>query len=104
VLVAAERSDAALYLTSTRLTLNCHFWGKNLITLWRDKMNAKNLIANEKSEKFFLNIGEQLWYNCFNPRKQKAFPPYVETKKSLASNPKGYFLWKRGLDGKSFVE
>ena len=67
-------------------------------------MNRQNLMTNEKSEKFFLNIGERLWYNCINPRKQKAFLPYVKTKKSLASNPTEYFLLKRGSNGKSIVE
>ena len=59
------------------------------------KFGEKNIVANEKNEKFFLSIGELLWYNRYNPMKQKAFVPYSEAGESLASYNNAELPWKR---------
>ena len=60
-----------------------------------EKFSKKNIVANEKSEKFFLRIGEWIWYNSYNHRKQKTFEADFETRKTLALNQRGYSSWER---------
>ncbi len=67
------------------------------------KLSKKNIATNEKSEKFFLSIGERIWYNYYNPRNQKAFVAYSEAGESFALSLRFISPWKgRGKRQKFF--
>ena len=59
------------------------------------RVYGKKIANSEKSEKFFLKIGELIWYNYYIPRKQKTFVAYFEAGESFALRQSGYFPWKR---------